>query len=315
MESESALVISRSTLMHTSLALSSNSLKTLDSIVNSHHKSLTGYSFPMEILLLIRAYLLVYVTDSLILRSSSALQRYETSLRYLLCPDCRGYNRSVYGGDVWKWEQFSGACTCFATRHRSISSPISLWRRDSQIPVSSSPPALNPRRFVSRQHWLEFYLSMKALRLKQGRRFSDDQQPVIWDLVSDVLDIYGCQRVQARDHCQENVVIVPHGSFFDIEEASIALNRIRRDLALSMEYNLQPAVETTPFHSMLHRRFSLHYKSRTAASEYDENSGLLRLVDSVQSVFLAALFLPMSIMMLVLAIFCFYSRPRAFRIL
>ncbi|KAJ3753949.1 hypothetical protein EV360DRAFT_52564, partial [Lentinula raphanica] len=94
--------------MHVSLACSSIEIRTVDAIINSQ----TACTLPLEILLLIRAYLLIEVTNHLIIRSASALQRYERSLRYLLCPDCIAYNQDVYGNDVWGWEQFSGACAC-----------------------------------------------------------------------------------------------------------------------------------------------------------------------------------------------------------
>ncbi|KAJ3875333.1 hypothetical protein F5051DRAFT_378020, partial [Lentinula edodes] len=195
-----ALEISRSTLMHASLAYLSDELRTMDSIISSHN----ACSLPLELLFLIRAQLLIQVTDHLIFRSSSALQRYETSLQYMLCPECIAYNQDVYGNDIWGWEQFLGACACFTAKNPSISSPIVLRRMDPHLSnySISSPPTLNPKKFTNRHHWLEFYLSMKALRLirrctSEGTVVGDYER-VIWDLVSNVLEGYGCQSIRAH---------------------------------------------------------------------------------------------------------------------
>ncbi|KAJ4485665.1 hypothetical protein J3R30DRAFT_3441069 [Lentinula aciculospora] len=327
----SALEISRSTLMHASLAYLSGELRTMDSIINAH----STYSLPLELLLLIRQYLLIEVTDHLILCSSTALQRYEMSLRYLLCPECIAYNQDVYGNDVWEWEQFSGACACFtATRYRSISSLIALRRLDSLLSGSmiSSPASLNPKKFTNRHHWLEFYLSMKALRLFSSRSSPDSlvgDPKVIWDLVSSVLEGYGCQNVRARHSSldrrfmlssggHECCLVVPQERFSVVtEHSSTTLKRVERDLALAVEYDSLPTPRTI---SKLGRieRFSFDYSLSDHRSDPMIAKGkfaLSKIANSLQSILLTTLSIPLSIVTLVLTVICFYSRPWAFRIL
>lgn len=289
--------------MHASLARMSVELRTMDLIISSHNTAL-----PLELLLLIRADLLVQLTDHLIMRSSTALQRYETSLLYLLCPECLAYHQDVYGDDVWGWDQFSGACACFTTRYRSIPPSIALRRTDF------SPSTLNPKKFTNRQHWLEFYLSMKALRLIQSgcssHSLADDPR-VIWDLVSTVLEDYGCQSLRMHRSIRNrnetsSVLIVPHGRAVDAaEESCITLKRVERDLALSVEYSV-PVLATSS--SPMSQRSTDHCSS-TAFGRGSE------VLDSLHAIFLAALSLPLSIVTLLLTIVCFYSRPLAFRIL
>lgn len=304
---DSVLVISPSTLMHASLAYLSIELRTMDSIMTSQSSNL-----PLEILLLIRAYLVVGVTEILVVRSSSALSRYEKSLRCLLCASCLAYNQDVYGDDVWDWEQFSGACACFATEYRSI---------------SFHPPTLNPK-FYDRQHWLEFYLSKKALRLIQNscssQSLANDSQ-VIWDLVSSVLQNYGCQSLCTR-HTSRNptssirnrnepssVLVVPReGLVYAAEESCIVLKRVERDLALSVEYPAPVLATSSPSTSMASSRgLSLDYGRADHCSSRAYGS----FSEVVNTIFFAALSLPLSIITLFLTIVCFYSRPLAFRIL
>lgn len=328
-----ALEISRSTLMHTSLAYLSDELRTMDSIISSHN----ACSLPLELLYIIRAQLLIQLTDHLIFRSSSALQRYEASLQYMLCPECIAYNQDVYGNDIWGWEQFLGACACFTAKNPSISSPIVLRRMDPHLSSYSilSPSTLNPKKFTNRHHWLEFYLSMKARRLIRRRTLEGtvigDYERVIWDLVSNVLEGYGCQSIRAHragaarsfalsseGHPSCLVVPVPQEHFMSVaKEDCTTLKRVERDLALSVEYNVP---QTSDLISKLSRtgRFSLGLATtsdRRSSVMPNSKLALLKVANSLQIIFLTALSIPLSVLTLALTILCFYSRPWAFRIL
>ncbi|KAF9074992.1 hypothetical protein BDP27DRAFT_1316309 [Rhodocollybia butyracea] len=285
----SALVIPGSTLMHASLAYLSPELRTMDSIISSSH---TSPRIPLELLLLIRSYLLVHATDHLIFRSSAALQRYEKSLRYLLCSECTAYNEHVYGSDIWEWQQFSGACACFAS---SISSSIFLQGMNSSFP-NFSP--LNPKKFTNRHHWLEFYLSMKAVRFT---RRSGSQPKIIWELVSRVLDDFGCQSVHTEERQLDSVLVVPYKHFPEVNE-EYCLKRVDRDLALSVEYTMSPLLRLP---SNPNSEPSLTVDSVTTWSA----------VPSIQVFFLTVISLPLSILTMTITVVCFYATPFAFRII
>ncbi|KAJ4002190.1 hypothetical protein F5050DRAFT_1718198 [Lentinula boryana] len=318
--------IPRSTLMHVSLACSSGELRTMESIINF---SRSGCSLPVELLLLIRAHLLIELTDHLIVRSSSALQRYETSLRYLLCPECIAYNQEVFGNDVWGWEQFSGACACFNTRYRSISSPIAIRRMNSSSPTLSFH-TLDPKKFTNRHHWLEFYLSMKAHRLIQNHPYRGSvggDSKAIWDLVSRVLEGYGCQSIRAhrsyagRDLALssrgvESCLIVPQERLLGVTEDCTTLQRVERDLALSVEYDSRPTCGTVSKLPRIERlSFGCGTSDRRSSVISKGKFALSKVANSLQTVFLTALSIPLSIVTLFLTIVCFYYRPWAFRIL
>ncbi|KAF5392569.1 hypothetical protein D9757_002291 [Collybiopsis confluens] len=303
-----ALIVSRSALMHSSLALSDRSLQTLDSMIATGSRR--NLRLPLELLILIRAQLLACLTNTLVLRSWSALQRYETSLRYLLCPDCRGYNQFVYGADVWEWEHFSGACTCSSTKCPSISSPMSLWQMTHHLPSLNptpiiTPSAIDPKRFAGRQQWLEFFLSKKALRVKRAPDSIIAQRRVIWDLVSDVLDGYGCYTESVCS--REDIVVVPHRRAAAEEEleVSVILNRVERDMSLSADHKFF-LYSASPVQLSLEHRIS----GATATFGFFDTRGIAH---TIHTVFVAALSLPLTLFMLILAIFYFYRRPRAFR--
>ncbi|KAK0233577.1 hypothetical protein IW262DRAFT_1452105 [Armillaria fumosa] len=311
--SKPSVVTSRSTLMHASLAYLSDEVRTLDSVITSKSPLPSSCSsllaMPTEILLLIRSHLLLAVTTELIDRSASALKRYESSLRVLLCSDCIAYNQDVYGKDIWEWEQFSGACSCV-----DVATPRIRHRPTTTI---------NPKRFVDRVHWLEHYLSRKSLRLLRGRSTpSTSSQDVIWEAVSVVLEHFGCKVVMGSSRCRRffpllrdtNVVVVPEMECESWWLTGVTLNRVDRDLGLSLHHpdTLEDLVDgVVPLPSV--SRSSRYSQQKQALTL---RSSILRPTIVNISDALSALFaIPIAFATFILAILCFYSRPGAFRIM
>ncbi|KAK0505733.1 hypothetical protein EDD18DRAFT_3962 [Armillaria luteobubalina] len=311
--SQPSVVTSRSTLMHASLAYLSDEVRTLDSVITSKSPLPSSRSsllaMPTEILLLIRSHLLLAVTNELIDHSASALKRYESSLRVLLCSDCIAYNQDVYGKDMWEWEQFSGACSCV-----DVATP-----RIHHLPT----PTINPKRFVDRVHWLEHYLSRKSLRLLRGRSNpSTSSQDVIWEAVSVVLENFGCKVVMGSSRCRRffpllrdtNVVVVPEMECESWWLTGVTLNRVDRDLGLSLHHpnTLEDPVDGVLPLPSVSRSFRYSQQKQTLTPR----SSILRPTIVNISDALSALFaIPIAFATFILAILCFYSRPGAFRIM
>lgn len=271
----SAIVTSRSTLMHASLAHVSQELQTMDCIIQNTSNTL---SVPTEILIVIRGWLFPIITAELLAQSATALLAYEKSLRNLLCPDCVTYNFDIYGPDVWHWEQFSGACACL-----DIVEPGKQFVHDAQSYSGrctksnlDNTGSLNPKQFYDSLQWLEHHLSNEtALRTIKHRGYyhslSSDSSVCsrqatltnIWDVVDNVLrefnckvnhessdDVRACNRVERRQskNKRDMVQIIPtlrHD--LDSENiiraetdadwnAYILLRRASRDLGLLVEY-------------------------------------------------------------------------------
>lgn len=212
-----SVFVSKSTLLHTSLAYISPELETMDDIIlNAYTQSIPGkIALPTELLLLIRGCLLPIITAQLIKRSTLALMTYEQSLRDLLCPDCISYNFDIYGPDIWQWEQFNGACACVEPVETSIlaGSRNSIGLAKQSFPTyqektTSGPGILNPKQFVDASHWLESYLSREAaLRVSShevDQLGSSGSRPIptidsIWNVVSLMLLDYGCEPLREHD--------------------------------------------------------------------------------------------------------------------
>ncbi|KAK0208707.1 hypothetical protein DFS33DRAFT_1271872 [Desarmillaria ectypa] len=315
--SKSSVVTSRSTLMHASLAYLSDEIRTLDSVITFQSSLPSSCSsllaMPNEILLLIRSHLLLAVTTELMDRSTSALKRYESSLLVLLCADCIAYNQEVYGKDIWEWKQFSGACSCVDTAE-STRTP-----RIRHLPTTT----INPKRFVDRVHWLEYYLSRKSLRLLRGRSTSSNKsQDVIWEAVSVVLENFSCKVVMGSPRYQhllpllrdKNVVVVPEMECESWWLTGVTLNRVDRDLGLSLHHPnvLEDPVDGVAPPPSVSRLFHYSQRKQTLIRQ----SSILRPTMVNISDALGALFtIPIAFTTFILAILCFYSRPGAFRIM
>ncbi|KAG7452157.1 uncharacterized protein BT62DRAFT_285478 [Guyanagaster necrorhizus] len=311
--SQPLVVTSRSTLMHASLAYLSDEIRTLDSVITSHLSHSSLLAMPIEILLLIRSHLLLAVTTELINRSTCALKRYESTLRALLCADCIAYNQDVYGKDIWEWEQFSGACSCTVTTN---STPTPRIRH---LPTAT----INPKRFVDRVHWLEYYLSRKSLRLLRGRSVSlNKSHDVIWGAVSVVLGNFGCKVVMGspcyrrffpllRD---KHIVVVPEMECESWSLTQVTLNRVDRDLGLSLHHPnaLEDPVDGfAPLPSVSRPFYHFHQKQ----SVIHRSSVLRPTMENISDALNALFAIPIAFMTFILAILCFYSRPGAFRIM
>ena len=202
-----AMSVSRSTLLHASLAYISPEVQALDDIIYTVPTSASQRLPPTEILLLIRDHLFERITIQLIEQSKVALETYERSVAELLCSDCITYYLDIYGPDVWQWDHFSGACECVPpgdrdSRTTAYKSPKchNLDHRSKLVQGRTSIP--NPRQFVDRQHWLETHLSCQTatLPVKQILRHPRSNSSValpatssssidVWDVVDFVLQI------------------------------------------------------------------------------------------------------------------------------
>ncbi|KAL0571973.1 hypothetical protein V5O48_009975 [Marasmius crinis-equi] len=322
--------------MHASLAYLSEEIRTLDTII-AHPRYRSGHTMPIlppEILLLIRGYVLTNVTNHLMAQSHLALQRYENTLRHLLCTECRSYNEYVYGLDLWQWEHFSGACHCVEVQAGYLaSSPSSLT-------IPNSTPSLNPKQFIDRQQWLENYLSRKSLRFLPRRpreQPTPRSQHSIWSLVRNVLEHFQCTSVhhEARSGARSDgssyvcegsdILIVPdvrspeEGVLLDEWSTKLKLRRVERDLALTVydsqgisSLSLTPSVVTAapsplptpPVHLPISTP-NVPVISRTVA----------RLFPALCTVLVTTISLPVSFVTLILTLVCYYCKPRAFRIL
>ena len=292
-------------------------------------------TLPPEILLLIRAYVLANVTNHLIGQSCSALQRYENTLRHLLCTECRSYNEYIYGDDPWQWEQFFGACGCvrgryFASLSFTPTDPSSL----------TSTPSLNPRQFIDRRQWLENYLSRKSLRFVSRRTL--DQPPrshhPIWSLVGDVLQSFQCTSIPQTGQLASlhpptsstgaegnDVLIVPdvgsfqEGTLLDDWTTKLKLRRVERELALTAPCAPQgtslslPCISTTKSQPLLFPHSShLLLPCNGAGSTSCISRTVSELFSIFCTVFFATIWLPLSPAMLLLKVVCWYCKPNVF---
>ena len=336
--SESAILTSRSILMHASLAHISQELQTMDFII----RSASSASLPPEILIIIRSWLFPIITAQLLAQSATALLDYEKSLRNLLCPDCIAYNLDIYGPDIWHWEQFSGACACLeiVEQGRQLEGYA-----QSHISKHTTPNLgmLNPKQFYDSLQWLEHHLSNEtALRTIKYRGSSSPNSASmtnIWDVVNDVLREFNCEinheseaynrieRGQSKNK-RDVVQIIPlQHDRLDSEKttetetdvnwrAYILLRRASRDLGLLLEYP-QYFDASRSVTSRSTRRWTNSEPSDTfIPSFYDHRKDLVSEVFCFIASFAAAfLSLPITFATLTITILCFYSKPRSFRIL
>ncbi|KAJ7110311.1 hypothetical protein C8R43DRAFT_163685 [Mycena crocata] len=297
-----SLTTTRSTLMHAALAQICPQLREFDRAAFgklrvrplSHLPSLS--SMPTEILLLIRSKMLPILIAHLIAISATSLQRYEASLRQLICPQCIFYNEYVYGLDVWKWHLL-GPCSCPSNAART-----------------RGP---NPTQFRDRHHWLENYLSRKSLRF----RGLTSPSSTIWDVVTDVLGEFGCEavRMNAKRRAagmvflsrwdRQSILIVPlHPTSKDV-----LLIRLERDLGLSLDYN-EPYHRFPNFPTSLNICVATELAPPTHLSS-DATTFLLQFLQSIAGPLTVAISLPFSFITLLLTVLCYYCKPGALRLL
>lgn len=335
----SAILTSRSILMHASLAHLSQELQTMDFII----QNASNASLPTEILIIIRSWLFPIITAQLLVQSATALLAYEKSLRNLLCPDCVAYNLDIYGPDIWHWEQFSGPCACL-----EIVEPGRQGHAQSHSSKHTTPNLgmLNPKQFYDSLQWLEHHLSNKTvLRATKHRGYRRSTSPDsvsmtnIWDIVNDVLLEFNCEinhesdaynrieRGQSKNK-RDIIQIIPlQHDEFDSEKttetetdanwrAYILLRRASRDLGLLLEYP-QYFDASRSVASPSTRRWTNSESSDTFIPSFyhhpkDLVSEVFCFITSFAAVFLS---LPITFATLALTILCFYSKPQSFRIL
>ncbi|KAF8079081.1 hypothetical protein FPV67DRAFT_94937 [Lyophyllum atratum] len=323
--SEPAITTSRSILMHTSLAYLSPEIQTLDSILQD---SFTGklniiparLRIPTELLLIIRNHLLPAVTAHLFERSTQALAQYESFLRKLLCQECLSYYQEVYGPDIWGWEQFTGACSCRVAKDgfdegfgEHTEKYRDLWSQEQSFPNCST--------------WLELYLSFESSRLADYPTSFHS----IWDVVSVVLGVYGCQlkdnvtqsskhrlflpfqRIKITVDIPTPVTIVPATSALPGDarhSAPAILHRADRDLCLSFAYEMGLEIwrERSHSRSRFYSKFSPTFTSKI-------ESQISAVFASISRAIVAALSLPLTFATIAMAVVCYYSNSRALRIL
>ena len=341
----SAIVTSKSTLMHASLAHISQELQTMDFII----QNTSNTSLPTEILIIIRDWLFPIITAQLLAESATALLDYEKSLRNLLCPDCVAYNLDIYGPDVWHWEQFSGACACLETVESSRQGHAQSHGKRTNPNIDTG--LLNPKQFYDSLQWLEHHLSNQAaLRtIKHPHSGSSDsvssQQVTltnIWDVVDNVLRDFSCKvnhdspsDVRSYNRAEggqsknkrDLVQILPMQSDFDSEtnigtetdtnwRAYILLRRVSRDLGLLWQYPQSFDASRSIAYPFMRRSRWTSSSDTYIQSFYHRPKDLLPEVFCFITTFAAAFFsLPITFATLTLTILCFYSKPRSLRIL
>ncbi|KZT27564.1 hypothetical protein NEOLEDRAFT_96377 [Neolentinus lepideus HHB14362 ss-1] len=239
-----SLLLPAATLLHTALALRTPSL---DSVV------LLSPRLPPEILNEIHSALLASLAASLAASTTAALKDYQRRVKASLCKDCRDYNETIYGPDIWKWDGYKGPCLCRAqqavwrTAHRR-----SPWDFIRKFLAPREAPRHTSRRvvpqedvpvFASRDAWLADHLSRHALCHGCAS---------IWDAVDLALRPYGC-RVAPATHT--TVAIVADSQ----DPHDWALRRVVHDLMLSEALPIAPSIrysECTPSRSALAPRKS-----------------------------------------------------------
>ena len=344
----SAILTSRSTLMHASLAHISQELQTMDFII----QSASNVSLPTEILIMIRNWLFPIITAQLLTQSATALLAYEKSLRNLLCPDCVAYNLDIYGPDIWHWEQFSGACACLeiVELHAPACRQGHVQSESHSKLTKPNLGMLNPKQFHDSLQWLEHHLSNEtALYTIKHRGYHRSASPDsvsltnIWDIVNDVLREFNCEVNQESDaynriesgqskNKRDIVQIIPmkhegddSGKTTETEtetdanwRAYILLRRASRDLGLLLEYP-QYFDASRSVASPSTRRWTNSESSESdnfIPSFYHHPKDLVSEVFCFITSFAAAFFsLPITFATLTLTILCFYIKPQSFRIL
>lgn len=312
------LTTTRSTLMHAALSHVSPELREFDLIAfgtlrtrtRSFPRSLS--SMPTEILLLIRSQLLPVLIAHFIAISATFLQRYEASLRRLICPQCTLYTEYVYGPDVWKWN-LSGPCSC--------------------VPNVAHTRRPDPKQFRDRHHWLESYLSRKSLRFRGLSPQFPPSSAAIWDLVTEVLREFGCEAIRMNPSRRgagmallsrwdrQFILVVPlHSarSSHEIESeaeyclwsARVLLGRLERDLGLGYtqpSYRLSGTTHTETFCTTFEIPVSSQGAPITAAF-------LLQILEAIITPLSAVFSVLLSFVALFFTVLCYYSKPGALRL-
>jgi hypothetical protein len=313
-------------LLHSSLAHLSPELQTFDSIIQRPLSTPNKIHLPTEILLHIRSYLLHVLTYHLMQRSASALARYESSLRDLLCSDCIAYNQFVYGPDIWQWEHFTGSCECTAMKR----SPSRAWTFDIPENFHVNP---DPQEFATATDWLEFYLSLESSRLTR-RRVHYKHSFAIWDVVEEVLRDHGCHILhEAAAGCislcdggANSVIIAALPSLLEgidediamTDEDSIAhriLYQAGRDLGLSKGDLRVPHPAPGLSRPLMWSRSDAMGSTSPRVAMSLLQTQCLNVVQAIAALVVAWLSLPLTFATLAFTIFCFYSKPRSLRIL
>ncbi|KAF8167422.1 hypothetical protein B0H34DRAFT_681808 [Crassisporium funariophilum] len=339
----SAIMTSRYTLMHASLAHLSQELQTMDFIIQSAStRSIyfkTAAALPTEILLIIRDCLFPLITSHLVAQSAAGLAAYEQSLYDLLCADCVAYNLDIYGPDVWQWEQFSGPCACTEIEgYRHARTTCVQLRHGHQ------KFAVNPKQFSDSLQWLEHHLSLEARSRSESKQLGSrtvSQEPRsvdIWDVVGDVLQQFNCEAVREADDNNRTlaekglskdkralVQIVPAQRVLNIAtgdnhwEARVSLNRACRDLGLLLEY--PEAIDAcgsnnSPF--TRRSRWACASNTYCKSEFFAHPSNVLDIVQDfvtfMASIAAACLSIPVTFATMLMTILCFYSKPRSLRI-
>jgi len=299
-EMQPMIAISRSVVMHASLAHLSTEIQTLDAIIrnSTFQTESTSARLPPELLLLIRDHLSPVIIHHLFQRSTAALTQYESTLRSLLCQDCVAYHQDVYGPDIWQWERFSGPCLCSRSPNGYAEAP-DYWN------------SLNlHRRFNDRSSWLEFYLSFEASRL-----FA--HFPSVWDVVDTVLREYHCQiynrAADPNSSTPSTVSIVPISTsvalFRGPEHTKAALHRATRDLAFTYEYQnglelWKGEASARPRVLPSKHRFMSPLRARCVCALH----GAVDLLTF-------CLTFPIAFATAILTLLCYYSKPRSLRLI
>jgi len=265
-----SLSITRSTIMHASLAYTSPELQYFNTIIRLHShqgRSFTAtksiFSLPVELLLHIRVHLMAAMITHLRDRSTCALSQYEHSFRAALCDECIAYNEDIFGADVWQWTHFSGPCGC----------STSVKNRTILAGSCDITAELGENHFTDASQWMESYLSSEALLLVGSHALLGPTTSPIWNLVHLSLREFGCEVLHGKppstsyqildiqstpagfrrgilarfDQRGKAVLVVPLASALrGAEEASrmthvefwrdIILKRVERELGLSFEY-------------------------------------------------------------------------------
>jgi hypothetical protein len=315
----------RSILMHSSLACLSPELQTFDSIIRRPPSEM---HLPVEILMHIRSYLLPVMTGHFMQRSTSALTRYESSLRDLLCSDCIAYNQVVYGPDIWQWEHFTGACNCIGIRHDARRSGIF----DPPEYLQVYP---DPQQFATAMDWLEFYLTLESSRLKRSQSYQG--HPLgIWDVVEQVLRDHGCyifrgpaagSRLYPGGDAN-SVVIAALPSYLERNGEEIEMGdeddtarqilyQARRDLGLSLDCDRDSQISEEAPRPRHVTRFPSHPMSSQSPSVATSliQTQCLVVLHTTAALIMALMSLPLTFATVALTILCFYSKPRSLRIL
>ncbi|KAG6911337.1 hypothetical protein DXG01_001008 [Tephrocybe rancida] len=326
-----SISISRSILMHTSLAYLSPELRTFDSILRDSFDGTLRTAparirLPTEILLEIRLHLLPLVTTHLFRRSTHALARYENHLRKLLCQDCLLYNQEVYGPDIWGWEHFTGACSCKGirarvdegrTEYQPALEYCDLWNHEDAFPDCST--------------WLELYLSFESSRITG----CPDAIRSIWEAVTLALKEHGCrlsdQIAQPANRylslplrgmkvtldIPTPITIIPEHPGHDLDSAPhssgpLTLHRTSRDLGLSCAYERGLEVwKDVRYHTRTHP-----LPPDPPTSTFSIQSQAAEIASTMSIAVVIAVSLPITIATVALALVCFYSpKSRALRIL